>query len=64
MDFVTWYLTEQEYGKSHHLSGFEDVIQFYEMRQKLEVDILSELPIQQLVIEHSGNEWEQCERRN
>ena len=58
-DFVTWYLTEQEYGKSHHLSGFEDVIQFYEMRQILEVDILSKLPIQQLMIEHSGNEWEQ-----
>lgn len=59
-DFVIWYLTGQEYGKAHNLSGYEGVIKFYEMRQKLEVEILRSLPIQQLVIEHSGNEWEQC----
>jgi hypothetical protein len=59
-DFVIWYLTGQEYGQAHNLSGYEGVIKFYEMRQKLEVEILRSLPIQQLVIEHSGNEWEQC----
>jgi hypothetical protein len=59
-DFVTWYLTEQEYGKTHDLKGYEGVIQFYEMRQKLEVEILRGLPVQQLVIEHSGHEWERC----
>jgi hypothetical protein len=25
-DFVTWYLTEQEYGKTHDLEGYEGVI--------------------------------------
>jgi len=59
-DFVIWYLTGQEYGKAHNLSGYEGVIQFYEMRQKLEVEMLRDLPIQQLVIEHSGDEWERC----
>lgn len=59
-DFVTWYLTGQEYGRSHNLKGYEGVIQFYEMRQKLEVEILRSLPIQQLVVEHSGGEWERC----
>jgi hypothetical protein len=59
-DFVTWYLTEQEYGKTHNLEGYEGVIQFYEMRQKLEVEILLGLPVRQLVIEHSGDEWERC----
>lgn len=59
-DFVTWYLTEQEYGKSHHLKGYEGVIQFYEMRQKLELEILRSLPLRQIVIQHSGNEWERC----
>ena len=59
-DFVTWYLTEEEYGKTHDLKGYDGVIQFYEMRQKLEVGILHDLPIQQLVIEHSGDEWERC----
>ena len=59
-DFVIWYLTGQEYGKAHHLSGYEGVIQFYEMRQKLEVEILRSLSVQQLIVEHSGNEWERC----
>jgi len=59
-DFVTWYLTGQEYGKAHHLSGYDGVIQFYEMRQKLEVEILRSLPVQQLLIEHSGREWGRC----
>jgi len=61
-DFVIWYLTGQEYGRSHHLKGYEGVIQFYEMRQKFEVKILRSLPVQQLVIEHSGNAWERCEK--
>lgn len=59
-DFVIWYLTGQEYGKFHHLNGYDGVIQFYEMRQKLELDILYKLPIQKLVIEHSGNAWNRC----
>jgi hypothetical protein len=59
-DFVIWYLTGQEYGKSHNLNGYEGVIQFYEIRQKLEVEMLRNLSIQQLVIEHSGDEWERC----
>jgi len=59
-DYVIWYLTGQEYGKAHNLSGYEGVIRFYEMRQKLEVEMLRNLPIQQLVVEHSGNEWERC----
>jgi hypothetical protein len=61
-DFVTWYLTEQEYGKTHNLKGYEGVIHFYEMRQKLEIEILGGLPLQQLVIKHPGHEWEQCNK--
>jgi hypothetical protein len=61
-DFVTWYLTEQAYGKAHYLSGYYGVIQFYEMRQKMELGILKSLPIHSLVIEHSGDEWEYCDK--
>jgi hypothetical protein len=61
-DFVTWYLTGQAYGKAHQLDGYEGVIQFYEMRQKMEVELLESLPVQSLVIEHSGQEWDRCDR--
>ncbi len=61
-DFVTWYLTGQAYGKAHHLQGYAGVIQFYEMRQKLEVDLLCDLSIRSLILKHSGAEWEHCYR--
>jgi hypothetical protein len=56
-DFVTWYLTEQEYGKARQLSGFEGVIDFYTMRQKLELDLLDNLPISSLVLADTTN-WD------
>jgi hypothetical protein len=59
-DFVTWYLTEQAYGQTHPVTGWEGVIQFYVMRQKLEVELLAGLPLPSLVIEHAGQEWERC----
>ena len=59
-EFVTWYLTGQAYGKAHCLEGYEGVIHFYEMRQKLEVNLLRDLSIRSLVIEHSGMEWDTC----
>jgi hypothetical protein len=49
-DFVTWYLTEQAYGRAHGLRGFEGVIGFYAMRQAFELDLLKTLPISSVVI--------------
>jgi hypothetical protein len=61
-EFVTLYVTGQAYGKAHHLVGYEGVIQFYETRQRLELDILKNVPMKSLVIEHSGAEWERCDK--
>ena len=62
-DFVTWYLTGQAYGKAHNLHGFEGVIQFYEMRQELELDILRGLPIRSLILEYSVADWDRIETK-
>ena len=59
-NFVTWYLTGQAYGQTHPVAGWEGVIQFYEMRQRLEVELLAGLPLPSLVIGHAGQEWERC----
>lgn len=61
-DFVIWYLTGQEYGKTHGLHGYEGVIQFYEMRQALEVEILKGLSIPSLILEHSSTDWDRWDR--
>ncbi len=52
--FVTWYLTEQNYGKAHHLSGFEGVATFYAMRQAFELEVLKTLPLASAVIPNEG----------
>jgi hypothetical protein len=49
-DYVTWYLTGQDYGKKHGLSGFEGVIHFYIIRQALELAILPALPMPSITI--------------
>jgi hypothetical protein len=57
VDFVIWYLTGQAYGEAHHLDGYEGVIQFYETRQQLELEILKGLSIPFLILAHAGTDW-------
>jgi len=54
-DFVTWYLTGQDYGKAHNLSGFDGVVAFYAMRQAFELDVLPALPLSSAVIADDGD---------
>jgi hypothetical protein len=56
-DFVTWYLTGQSYGKTHGLSGFAGVADFYAMRQVLELEFLQMLPIASIVLSDS-DDWD------
>ncbi len=57
-DFVIWYLTEQEYGKTHGLSGYDGVIDFYTMRQAYELELLNTMPISSVVLS-DGTGWEE-----
>lgn len=49
-NYVTWYLTEQEFGKAHGLKDFKGVSDFYTIRQALELELLSLLPIPSITI--------------
>jgi hypothetical protein len=49
-DYVTWYLTSGDYGKTRGLNGFDGVIEFYATRQALELDLLKTLPILSTII--------------
>lgn len=49
-DFVTWYLTGQEYGKTHGLSGFKGVADFYALRQVLELEFMPTLPMPSIIL--------------
>jgi hypothetical protein len=49
-DFNIWYTTEQKYGKAHGLHGYDGVIDFYAVRQSLELDLINSLPVPSLVL--------------
>jgi hypothetical protein len=56
-DFVTQYLTGQEYGAQHGLHEFDGVIDFYTIRQALELEFIQTLPIPSLVVS-DGADWD------
>ena len=56
-EFVTWYLTGQDYGKAHALSGFDGVSAFYAMRQAFELALLPALPFPAAAIADE-NAWD------
>lgn len=56
-DFVTWYLTGQAYGAKHGLSGFDGVIDFYTIRQALELEFINSLPMPCLMLSDVAN-WD------
>ncbi len=58
LEFVTWYVTGQGYGKARKLEGLEGVFQFYEMLQELEDEIIASLNWNKLVVDNSDWEWE------
>jgi hypothetical protein len=57
-EHVTGYFTGQGWGRAAGLSGFDGVIAFYEMRQRLELDVLPALGLAQLVVDRSRSDWE------
>jgi hypothetical protein len=56
-DYVAEYLTGQEYGRAHGLSGFDGVIAFYAMRQTFELELLKALPLASAVVA-DDTDWE------
>jgi len=56
---VERYVTQQGYGKQHHLVGMEGVITFYQMMQDMETDIASQLEWNKLIIDNSNWDWEE-----
>jgi hypothetical protein len=56
-EFLVAYFTQQEWGKVTGANGFEGVITFYDMRKRVELDLLRQLGITQLVVENANHDW-------
>lgn len=57
LDFVIAYHTQQGHGKIMSWQGFDGLVQFYEMRQAIELSLLPRLPFPSLLVEHTN--WPQ-----
>lgn len=53
LEFIIAYHTEQGTGKANGWQGFEGMIKFYELRQKVELELLEEMPFPTLTVHHT-----------
>lgn len=58
IDKVTEYVCESTYGKEHHLCGFDGVVEYLEIRQRIEMDIINQLPIKTVIIENIDYDYD------
>ncbi|MBX3060540.1 MAG: hypothetical protein KF770_29130 [Anaerolineae bacterium] len=57
LDFVIAYHTQQGHGRAKGWQGFDGLVQFYEMRQAIELALLPRLSFASLLLTHS--DWSQ-----
>jgi len=56
LDYVITYHTRQGYGKTRGWKGIDGLIEFYKMRAGLEMDLMSNLPMMTLTVQHT--DWD------
>ncbi|HRQ38578.1 MAG TPA: hypothetical protein PLD25_11780 [Chloroflexota bacterium] len=61
LDFVIAYHTQQGHGRAQGWQGFDGLVQFYEMRQAIELALLPRLPFPHLLLPHT--DWPQDQAR-
>ncbi len=58
-DRVVEYIEKAPFGQLHALKGFSGMVQYFEMRKTLELEILEKLPIPTYLLENPDYNWEQ-----
>ena len=57
MERVISYIENSPFGKAHSLSGFEGMVLYFQYRKKLELNIMSKLPIETYIVDNPNYEW-------
>lgn len=55
LEMVIHYHTQQGHGLAQGWQGFDGTVEFYRMRQNIEIDLLAKMPFQTLLVHHT--EW-------
>lgn len=58
IDLVTEYFKNSNYGKRNNINGFDDIVEYFEKRQEIELEALKQLSIDSFVITNFHYDWE------
>jgi len=58
VDRVSAYFSEQEWGQAEGVQGYEGIIRFHELRQPLDLEVISMMGMDALVLSAPEREWE------
>ncbi|MDP4549620.1 hypothetical protein Q9251_01840 [Alkalihalobacillus macyae] len=61
-DGVTQYYTQQGYGQSHGLTGFNGLVEFLKVRTEIELNIIDDLLVKKTVIRNDDFDWERVQQ--
>ena len=62
IDVTIEYFENSKYGKNNGLSGINGLIQYFEKRQEIELEIIKSLPIDNLVINNKNYDYKNIEK--
>lgn len=63
LDFVVWYHTQQEYGRTRGLQDIDGYVRVLESRRELELEILERIPLNVLRIDDPQIDWPASHRK-
>lgn len=61
-EFLITYFTQQGWGKATGAQGFEGVIAFYEMRQRVELQVIHSADLDYLIVDTDARSWDENQR--
>lgn len=59
LNYITWYYTEQGYGKAEGLRGTEGLLQALEARKRYELELVRTLSLSKCMINNSDAKWDE-----
>lgn len=58
IDMVTQYFENSNYGKHNNINGFDGLVRYFEQRQAIELEVIKDLPIDNLIVYNTNYNYE------
>lgn len=58
IEMVTQYFENSNYGKHNNINGFDGLVRYFEQRQAIELEVIKDLPVDNLIIYNTNYDYE------